>query len=170
MHGRRHGPCVVAGPTAKFCERLNEAQVLSSHGCSLSMTRTGFFVVVLSKWPRKAFINASRDQVWKHLDLVAPKETKCKKCGSCLAYAASTSTMLHHLRAVHGIDMSGSSTPASQKTGIDAFVVSSPRAAPCSAAKSAQVTDLLVDWCVTDMRPLSIVSDAGLKRIFPCFL
>ena len=111
-----------------------------------------------------------RSEVWKHFDLVAPKKTKCKTCGSCLAYAASTSTMLHHLRAVHGIDMSGSSTPASKKTGIDAFVVSSPHAAPCSAAKSEQVTDLLVDWCVTDMRPLSIVNDAGLKRIFSLLL
>ena len=34
----------------------------SGHGCSLSMTRNGFFVVVLSKWPRKAFIDASRVQ------------------------------------------------------------------------------------------------------------
>ena len=80
--------------------------------------------------------------------------------------------MLHHLRAVQGIDLSDSSTPASKKkkTGIDAFVVSSPHAVPCFAAKSAQVRDLLVDWCVTDMRPLSIVNDAGLKRIFSLLL
>ena len=96
--------------------------------------------------------------MWKHFDLVEPKKTKCKKCGSCLAYAASTSTMLHHLRAVHG-------TPARLGKGMDSFVVASPRSAPCSAAKSAQVTDLLVDWCVTDMRPLSIVNDAGLQRL-----
>ena len=136
------------------------------------MTRNDFFCCCCSVEMAEKSVHQrqQRSLVRKHFDLIVPKKSKCKKCGFCLAYAASTSTMLYHLRAVHGIDMSGSSTPASKKTGIDAFVVSSPRAAPCSAAKSAQVTDLLVDWCVTDMRPLSIVNDAGLKRMFSLLL
>ena len=103
-----------------------------------------------------------RSEVWKHFDLVSPKQTKCKKCDTCLTYNASTSTMLHHLRAVHGVTTKASDAGSK---GLDAFVVSTPRSTTCSFAKSQKITDLLVDWIISDMRPLGIASDAGIQRL-----
>ena len=104
----------------------------------------------------------TRSEVWKHFDLVSPKQTKYKKCDTCLTYNASTSTMIHHLTAVHGVTTKASDAGSK---GLDAFVVSTPRSTTCSLAKSQKITDLLVDWIISDMRPLGIASDAGIQRL-----
>ena len=60
-HAQRTGPQIYS---RRRCGQVLQKtrRSTSGHGCSLSMTQNGFFVVVLSKWPRKTFINASRDQ------------------------------------------------------------------------------------------------------------
>ena len=108
-------------------------------------------------WLRKLSTNARPDRkCGRILTWLSQEKRSARNAMRC-----STSTMHHHLHAVHRIEVK----PVTRKSSLDLFVFSSSRAQTCSAAKSTQITDLLVDWCIRDMRPLSIVSDSGLQKI-----
>ncbi|XP_065197184.1 zinc finger BED domain-containing protein 4-like [Sycon ciliatum] len=116
------------------------------------------------------FSRASRSKVWDHFEKSGDKpEASCKLCKKSFIYnGGTTSNLLAHLKSAHP-SVVASNEPASkvQKSGaIDKFVLSRARATkPCSGADAEALTQLLVDWITTDMRPLNIVNDDGLKRL-----
>ena len=75
--------------------------------------------------------------------------------------------MLNHLRSVHDIHVDHQERPLSGR--MDAFVKVKERRPPCSATTQSTTNDLIVDWCVLDLRPLDIVNDRGLERLLDFF-
>ena len=109
------------------------------------------------------FQRSTRSPVWDHFEHISKKDCKCRKCGKVLSYTSSTSTMLNHLRSVHDIHVDHQERPLSGR--MDAFVKVKEKRPPCSATTRSTINDLIVDWCVLDLRPLDIVNDRGLERL-----
>ena len=113
------------------------------------------------------FQRATQSPVWEHFDRTGKKECQYKKCGKVHVYAASTSTMLHNLWTIHGLNLGAELSDINNMEGkMGSFVISKPRSTTsCSAAQKTLITDRVVDWLVLDMRPMEIVNDKDLKRL-----
>ena len=125
---------------------------------------------------KPTFSRTSRSSVWDHFEKCGEKSAVCQLCKKSFAYHGGTSNLLSHLKTSHPsviaatdgeIAGSASLSNATPKPGaLEKFVVS--RGNPnklCSVALSEQLTQLVVEWIATDMRPLNIVNDDGLQRL-----
>ena len=112
--------------------------------------------------------------VWKYFtENVDTSTVTCKLCQAVLKYNSNTSAMDNHLRmkhplptaTVHGNDASHASTAASssRQTTIDF----SKRL--MTDNRRRKITDLLVNFVVKDVRPISTLSGEGFKDIIQYF-
>ena len=120
------------------------------------------------------FQRGPRAAVWEYFDRSGEAEAKCRQCGKCLVYKGGTSSMREHLRRVHPSRPSVSDTSSS--SGLQSKAATTPTIAQyfasvpssgktCSPATARQITDLIVDWLTTDLRPLSVVNDEGFRHL-----
>ena len=83
----------------------------------------------------------------------------------------------HHIRSAHDKIMAESSPVAgrgvsSQSPGNTLSAAESKgllgyfTKAKCSDERTRQISQLLVDWCIRNVRPMSIVEDTGLRDVF----
>lgn len=104
--------------------------------------------------------------MWEHFAKQGTNKAQCNHCKKELVYNGSTTSNLKaHLKCAHPtiVDVDEREEKPSLAR-IDSFTVSSFQK-PCGAARADLISQLLVDWIVADMRPLTIVGDSGLKRL-----
>ena len=124
---------------------------------------------------KPVFSRASRSTVWDHFEkhLENEKTVVCKKT---YAYHGGTSNLQSHLKSAHPSVVAADDSDAGKPTlaagvmksgALDKFVAAKPKssAKPCSVATSEGMTQALVKWITTDMRPLNVVNDGGLQRL-----
>ena len=117
-----------------------------------------------------------RSFVWKHFSEPSPdKKTVCKHCKGSYRFTGGTTNLLNHLKSMHPsvlreADVKIEATAAS--AGMTRFgtkpigsfgALHTTRG--CSVTRSNQITELVVDWIIGDMRPLGIGNDQGFRNL-----
>jgi len=108
---------------------------------------------------------ANKSRVWEHITKLSTSKVKCNICSKELALSksGSTSTLHHHLRAMHpSIHGVGTEVKITQPS-LEAFGVSATR--PCSDSRQEKITSLLVSCIVDNMLPLSLVEDEAFREL-----
>ena len=115
--------------------------------------------------------------IWDHFSKEkAAGVAKCTLCSKELKWNGSTTSNLwNHLRLYHSSVISSSedlkpivrraaSLPSSSTTQLrlDGCFGKPSR---CSVARALRITNLLVEWCARNIRPLCVVNDEGLKAL-----
>ena len=103
-------------------------------------------------------------------------ETVCKLCKKTFAYHGGTSNLQAHLERKHPhsfkvkSELQGSveksSTRQKAQPLITQHAIAKPSATACSEPRKNAINDLITDWLVADLRPLSIVTGEGFLRLF----
>ena len=112
----------------------------------------------------------SRSPVWDHFvkPLPGDKQASCKICKKQFAYHGGTSNLMCHLKTAHPSALARpESKDASKLQSLDKFAVTRgpPTGKTCGVAKAETITELLVNWVTTNMRPLTIVEDTGFRDV-----
>ena len=98
--------------------------------------------------------------VWKSFEKIKNnKVTKCKICGTELAYHESTGSMHNHLKMKHPEIIPGTSSRATPT--MDSFC----RKANCSPARSASITKLIASMIGEASLPLSFVEYPSFREL-----
>ena len=132
---------------------------------------------------RSTFTRRPRSGVWAYFEHGNEKHS-CKLCSKTYSKQSGTSNLLAHLKSAHPAKYaelhpaaSASESPADSASGVQekplaksnlsSWIVSTatPQTRPCSSGRSEQLTELLLDWIVDSVRPLSVVSDDGFIRV-----
>ena len=132
---------------------------------------------------RSTFTRRPRSGVWAYFEHGNEKHS-CKLCSKTYSKQSGTSNLLSHLKSAHPAKYaelhpaaSASESPADSASGVQekplaksnlsSWIVSTatPQTRPCSSGRSEQLTELLLDWIVDSVRPLSVVSDDGFIRV-----
>lgn len=117
------------------------------------------------------FQRQKRSIVWNHFEK-KKKHSVCKYCGKSFVYYGGTSNLRTHLKNAHpSVWPTADSGDEEDKTSagtksIKSFYATDKSRRVCSNAKSEALTNLVVDWISENSRPISIVEDTGLKRMF----
>ena len=124
-----------------------------------------------------------RSPVWSFIDQPQPStdgqsETVCKLCKKTFAYHGGTWNLQAHLERKHPhsfkvkSDLQGSveksATRQKAQPLITQHAIAKPSATACSEPRKNAINDLITDWLVADLRPLSIVTGEGFFA--PVFL
>ena len=112
-----------------------------------------------------------RSPVWSFFDKPQPStdgksETVCKLCKKTFAYHGGTSNLQAHLERKHSFKVKSelqgsvkkSATRQKAQPLITKQAIAKPSATACSKPRKNAVNDLISEWLVTDLRPLSIVT------------
>ena len=117
---------------------------------------------------KPVFGRTARSQVWDHfVKSKDGKTAKCKLCERDYAYhGQTTSNLQNHLKNHHPSVVPGAKANVAEGKNklMTDFAVSRPKKT-CGSAQSECITQLLVNWVTTSMRPLSLVSDGGLRDL-----
>jgi len=115
-----------------------------------------------------ALPRSNESGVWEHMTKLSVTKVKCNVCSKELALSksGSTSTLHHHLRAMHP-SISGVGTEAkTTRPSLGTFGVGAQQ--PCSESRQEKITALLVCCIVANMLPLSLVeNEAFVELIVP---
>ena len=122
-----------------------------------------------------------RSPVWSFFDQPQPStdgksETVCKLCKKTFAYHGGTLNLQAHLERKHPhsfevkSELQGSveksATRQKAQRLITQHAIAKPSATACSEPRKNAINDLITDWLVADLRPLSIVTREGFLRLF----
>ena len=106
-----------------------------------------------------------------------PKKGKatCKLCPKVFTFNGSTPTI--YIRSAHdkimaestpvggrgvSFQVPGNTLSAAESKGLLGYFTK----AKCSNERTSQISQLLADWCIRNVRPMSIVEDTGLRDVF----
>ena len=107
----------------------------------------------------------SRSDVWKHFVAQDKTTTKCNICDTKIQYHGNTTNLREHLTRRHSTVY----TSAASSSGITGTLtpVSSffQKKIESSGVKAKAITEHIVNVCVKDLRPFSIVDDAGFREL-----
>ena len=119
--------------------------------------------------------------VWSFFDQPQPltngkSETVCKLCKKTFAYHGGTSNLQAHLERKHPhsfkvkSELQGSVEKSATRQKAQPLITQHAIAKPSATARSEPrknaINDLITDWLVADLRPLSIVTGEGFLRLF----
>ena len=113
------------------------------------------------------FQRCDRSDVWKFFDK-AKKDGRsvaiCNLCERVLVYNGSTTSNLRdHLSRKHPV---GERAVSAKQGTLDAHLTANPEVAKvCSVHRQDKITALLAKWTWRNLRPVSIVEDAGLCEV-----
>lgn len=102
-----------------------------------------------------------RSDVWEHYELVeGGKKVKCLLCNPPkeIAYHGGTTNLREHLASQHPLDYK---KDAAKQTSLLDF----SKRSRCSEARAKQITELITDMVILDMRPLRLVEGAGFLQL-----
>ena len=103
--------------------------------------------------------------VWNYF--VKKKEVKkaqCKICSKELAYHGGTTNLRAHLEKIHPVQYSDDHSSKS-KTGQQGSMERFFSKKFCSATRSKEITEKIVNMIITDTRPLRIVECPGFREL-----
>ncbi|KAJ8364707.1 hypothetical protein SKAU_G00135380 [Synaphobranchus kaupii] len=127
--------------------------------------------VVRQKAPAKHARHSSF--VWKYFTEDNTNSTvECQLCMTILKYNKNTSAMLNHLKMKHPLSTASTSSNAStneQRTTQRQTSINDFSKRPVTDKRRQQITDLLVNFVVKDIRPLSALSGGGFRDIINFF-
>lgn len=114
---------------------------------------------------------SQRSNVWDHFSQPVDKKTVCQHCKGAYKFTGGTTNLINHLKSMHP-----SVLPEARKAIKTEAVTSfgtrpigtfgaTYSLKPCSGVKREQISELLVDWITSDMRPLGIVNDPGFREL-----
>lgn len=103
---------------------------------------------------------ANRSDAWQHMKKISASKVQCMICSKELALSksGSTSTLNHHLRAMHP-SVFGAPDKSSQRS------MSSFAQHPCSNTRQEKITALLVKCIVSNMLPLALVENEAFRDL-----
>ena len=120
-----------------------------------------------------SFDRQCRSEVWKHFEkkqIEGKLYSVCGRCGKKLRYFGWTSSMRAHWKTSHAAEAldedgsgKGSQRGRNHQSSIAQFVQRARPPSNCPLWKVNGANDLLVRWCWTNLRPLDIVNDEGLR-------
>ena len=120
-----------------------------------------------------SFDRQCRSEVWKHFEkkqIEGKLYSVCGRCGKKLRYFGGTSSMRAHWKTSHAAEAldedgsgKGSQRGRNHQSSIAQFVQRARPPSNCPLWKVNGANDLLVRWCWTNLRPLDIVNDEGLR-------
>ena len=119
----------------------------------------------------KSASRSLRSGVWEHFQKVGGKENEvvCSICKKGLSYNGSTTSNLHaHLKKYHSSLLSTSGACTAKKPAAQAMMTDFAAklgTKTCGSAQAESITNLLINWVTSNMRPLSILSDSGLQSL-----
>nr|XP_039270001.1 zinc finger BED domain-containing protein 4-like [Styela clava] len=110
-----------------------------------------------------------RSNVWQHFSLPVQSnsgksETECKWCHEKFAFHGTTSNLSNHMKRKHpGIkleeeQLSRGTSSSAKQTRLEHF-------RPISQARQEEITCLITEFVVADMRPLSVVDGVGFRNL-----
>ena len=164
--------CVVG---AHFCQAFRSRKIYPA----ARMSSSG---VCRAPQAFRSFMARSfRSPVWSFLDQPQPStdgksETICKLCKKTFAYHGGTSNLQAYLECKHPhsfkvkSELQGSveksATRQKAQPLITQHAIAKPSATACSEPRKNAINDLITDWLVADLRPLSIVTGECFLRLF----
>lgn len=154
----------------------------------LSDTRS--YIVGRYRLTAMAFSRHARSGVWTYFNRGVERHT-CKKkkllCKKTYSRQSGTSNLFAHLKSAHPSkfqlvhssgattesDVSNASSMAAEKRSnrLSSWVVNSATSTscPCSSGRSEEPADLILDWIMDSIRPLSIAGDRGFVALMKFF-
>lgn len=114
-----------------------------------------------------------RSTVWNHFKLTEDnKKTQCTLCQTKIAYAGSTSSMKNHLKFRHPTTLESDTadnykgtTTSTGTSKVQSQLTFGNLNRPMPKGKWQDITKSIVEFCATDIRPLSIVNGAGFRNL-----
>ena len=123
---------------------------------------------------------AKRSAIWAYFHEEGSSSVKCKLCAAKLARQSGTTNLFNHLKAHHKVqyleavggpvevaaagDSGDKKTSAGTKPLMSFFAPGQVRT--CDKTRVGFITEMIVDWIVASVRPLSTVADTGLIEFF----
>ena len=122
---------------------------------------------------------AKRSAIWAYFHEEGSSSVKCKLCAAKLARQSGTTNLFNHLKAHHKVqyleavggpvevaaagDSGDKKTSAGTKPLMSFFAPGQVRT--CDKTRVGVITEMIVDWIVASVRPLSTVADTGLIEL-----
>ena len=117
-----------------------------------------------------------RSAVWTFFSAPVEKKVECKHCRKKSVYTGGTTVMREHLKRAHPLllDAADESKSTSEQNTLLQHIVSIPVSKSYTKATSKDITGMITDWLISDLRPLSVVSDCGfvdlMSRVAPGYV
>jgi hypothetical protein len=103
-----------------------------------------------------------RSVAWKYFEHFEEENVRCTECGTVLSYHNSTSSMLSHLSAIHGISsQSSADSSGTVQQKLDRYAYSTR----CSKERASEITKRIARMVALDLRPISIVEGRGFGEL-----